>query len=138
MVITGFAGFAGAMATVVKKVDKLREDFDTHVVLAKDQKKILEDMIEGVKKSIREELERSQRGSKEDLDQGRSRFVELERRIERLADEHKHFLRREDFKSFVDDEGSRWDDLQRSLGRIEGSLNLEPPRPPPQNPKRRG
>lgn len=56
------------------------------------------------------------------LEEQKRRLENIERQVERLRNEQSLFLKTEVFASFTEEQARQWYELQRSLGRIEGSL----------------
>lgn len=77
-----------------------------------------------VDEKLEQEIEKSQsRGVDSSvLEELRRRISELERKHEKLQEAQGAYLKAERFASFVEEQGRRWHELQRTLGRMEGHI----------------
>lgn len=127
-VVTGVGGFIGAALNFKRRLEDIEKDFTKYKDAVKEE-------FENLKKAWRLEMD----SLKEEL---QGKLKELDTELKELDDSFTRFQRAsnadfadaEEMRHFIEGQQRQWQQIQRTLGQIEGLMervgNL-PPAPPP-------
>jgi chromosome segregation ATPase len=115
-VLTGVTGFVGAALNFKRRIDELEKDFKRHQEAIKEE-------LTHLKSAWRMEID--------DLkDELTAKIKELTAELKELDDTFERFCRAsnadfanaDEMRAFIEEQGRQWQQIQRTLGQIEGLM----------------
>lgn len=123
VVVPGLAGLAGLVGSALgfkHRLATLERDFERY-------KETIKEELETLKKAWRMELDDHKDDITDKIVELKKGLAEIEDNFEKFARaSHHDFARDEEFTKFVEEVNKQWQQVQRTLGQIEGLIQTRP------------